>query len=104
MTDTKAERVYAVLQTAATRGARCPTNEAIAQHLCSESIAVSAGSVPGLVSQLARDGRIVVRLYGHNWREVMICEGRHKGKQTLPPLIAGKPWRVIGVLDSRDAG
>jgi len=93
---TKADCVFAFLAKAAAKNVRCPTNSEIAQHLHAKRMSVSAGTVPGIVSQLAREGRIAVRLYSRLWREVVICEGPQMGRGTLPPPHGGKPFRVIG--------
>jgi hypothetical protein len=99
MDDAKADCVFRILDATATHGARCPTNESIAGQLRSEGIEVWAGTIPGIVSQLARDGRIVVRIYSHNYRETVICGGgRPQGKGTLPPPDGRKPYRVVGCL------
>lgn len=90
-------RVYALVERAARNGRRCPTNAEIAAELNKAGLtkAVSPGSIPGVFRQLIRRGQITVRIYGNNWRDVVILEGPHAGKVTLPPPHGGKPHIVI---------
>ncbi|HEY5409633.1 MAG TPA: hypothetical protein VIJ94_02790 [Caulobacteraceae bacterium] len=88
--------MFGILEKAAASGARCPGNEAIAGMLQAEGVMISLGTVPGVISRLAREGRIEVRLYGHLWREVVIRAGRQVGRSTEAPPSGAKPWRVIG--------
>jgi hypothetical protein len=44
---------------------------------------------------LTRQGRIVVRIYGKNWRDVTICTGPNAEKTTMPPPHGGEPYMVI---------
>jgi len=96
--DAKAECIFNILDAAAAQGARCPANEAIAGQLRCEGIEVSVGTISGIVSRLAHDGRIVVRIYSHNYREVVVCDGIHRGRGTLPPPVDGKSYKVVGSM------
>lgn len=88
--------VFGLLEAAATTGARCPTNAAICDVLQAQGVMIAAGTVPGIISALAKERRIEVRLYGHNWREVVIQSGPRAGQATQGPPGGGCPWRVIG--------
>jgi hypothetical protein len=87
--------VFALLQRAAEAGHRCPTNPQIAAHLSQGEFQISATSVPKIMGKLARQGQIVVRVYGKNWRDVTICTGPHSEKTTMAPPHGGKPHTVI---------
>lgn len=91
-----ADRVFGLLEEAAASSARCPTNAAIALSLQTMGMKISPGTVTGLISQLAKDARIEVRVYARLWREVVIRSGRRAGRSTQAPPGGGKPWRVIG--------
>ena len=90
-------RVYALVERAAKEGRRCPTNAEIAAHLNKSGLAkpVAASSIPDIFRQLIRQGLVTVRIYGNNWRDVVILRGPHAGKVTLPPPHGGKPHIVI---------
>jgi len=90
-------RVYALVERAAAEGRRCPTNAKIAADLNKSGLTkpVAASSIPGVFRQLIRRGLVTVRIYGNNWRDVVILQGPHAGKATLPPSHGGKPHIVI---------
>lgn len=67
------ERAYALIEQAAIKGDRCPQGQPFGQ-LTSDA-----------VMTLARDGRIRVEIFMHNWRVVTILTGPNVGKQTAPP-------------------
>jgi len=92
----KADSVFNLLQAAAVAGLRCPTNRDIAEALQGQHGKLSPGSIPEITSHLAREGRIVIRLYGHNWREVVIGDGLHAGASTLAPPGEATPYKIIG--------
>jgi hypothetical protein len=48
---------------------------------------------------LVRQGRIVIRVYGGNWRDVLICAGRQAGKSTAPAPHGGRPHIVIDATE-----
>jgi len=90
-------RVYTLVERAARARRRCPRNAEIAAELNRSGLtkAAVAGSVPGVFRQLIRQGLITVRIYKNNWRDVVILQGPHAGKSTLPPPHGGKPHIVI---------
>lgn len=78
--------VFALIEEAAAKGARCPTRQEIRQHL----IAAGLGGEPvKLVGELCRRRRILIYVHAHNWRVAEILEGPHTGKSTMPPP---RPW------------
>jgi hypothetical protein len=101
-------RVYAVVEGAAMEGRRCPTNAEIAANLNASGLrkSVAASSIPGVFRELIRRGLVTVRIYGNNWRDVMILQGPHAGKVTQPPPHGGKPHIVIDKAERerRDKG
>jgi len=86
-----------MIELAANEGRRCPTNADIANDLNASGItkSVAASSIPSIIQRLIRRGLVTVRIYGHNWRDVMILEGTHAAKATLPPPHGGKPYIII---------
>jgi hypothetical protein len=48
-----------------------------------------------LTSQLVREGRIRIDLYGKNYRVATLLKGEHAGKSTLTPPHHGKPWKTL---------
>jgi hypothetical protein len=73
------ERAWAFLQDIVADGERCPT-----------SLEMPGGSAS--VSQLAREGRILVEVFSRNFRRVTILQGLYQGKATAaPPLRNGQP-------------
>lgn len=84
-TQTVIERDFALLEAAAAAGERCPQSR---PH----------GPLnPASTGHLAREGRIRVEIFAHNWRVVTIMDGPHKGKQTMatPHKGSEKPYKVI---------
>jgi hypothetical protein len=82
-TEALLDKAFATLEAAAIAGERCPQ-------------APPHGNMrPEYPRDLARAGRIKIEIYMHNWRVVTIMEGPNKGKHTLLPSRAGKPYRVI---------
>lgn len=51
--------------------------------------------MPGFFRRLTRDGRIIIRVYGGNWRDIVIRKGPHAGKATQPPPHGGEPHIMI---------
>jgi hypothetical protein len=90
-------RVYALVERAVVEGKRCPTNAEIAADLNKSGLTkpIAATSVPGVFRQLIRRGMVTVRVYGNNWRDVVILQGTNAGKATLPPPHGGKPHIVL---------
>jgi hypothetical protein len=105
MDDTREERVFALLEAAARAGHRCPTNPELAADLSSHGVPIASSSVPKIFGRLVREGRIVVRVYGHNWRDIVIQSGRYAGKATMAPPLGGEPYIVIDAAErtKRDA-
>lgn len=89
--------VLAMVERTASEGRRCPTNPEISDDFNELGIteSVAASSIPGIFRQLIRRGLITVRVYGNNWRDVVILQGPRAGKVTLPPPHGGKPHIVI---------
>jgi hypothetical protein len=90
-----ADLIFTLLEEAAAKGQRCPTNPELAAELGKQGIPSAAQSMPSNVKLLTTQGRIAVQIYGNNWREVIILSGTHKGKKTLPPKHGGEPYIVI---------
>jgi hypothetical protein len=87
--------VFDQLQEAAAEGKRCPTNHQIAERLAWRGLQIAPTSVPSVMKKLTSQGLIIVRIYGANWRDVIICSGPHSEKTTLPPPHGGKPHIVL---------
>jgi hypothetical protein len=80
-----ADEVFALLQAAAIAGERCPQSR---PH----------GPIvdPSMTTRLAREGKIKVEIYAHNWRRVTILVGEHAGKATAgPPKAEWKPYKTF---------
>lgn len=84
MTDlhSQLETAFATLEAAALNNERCPQNGCYGIH-------------SNIVGALARAGRIRVAISGHNYRQVFILTGPHKGKATAPDPTGAKPWKII---------
>jgi hypothetical protein len=96
MAKTKDDYVLAALEAAAAAGERCPTNIQLATYLNKRGFERAAGSsIPGIVGRLVKQGRIVVRIYGNNYRDVTICVGEHAGRTTQPPAHGGPPYLML---------
>lgn len=89
--------VLAVLEHAASEGRRCPTNSEIAAQLSEHGIRthIAASSIPGVLQRLIRQGFLTVRIYGNNWRDVVLHYGNHSGKATCPPPHGGQPHVIL---------
>ena len=90
-------RVYSLVERAAIEGRRCPTNAEIAAYLSKSGLTtpLAGSSIPEYFRRLILQGLITVRIYAKNWRDVIILQGPHAGKTTLPPPHGGKPYAVI---------
>lgn len=79
----KYEKAFVRLQGCAVAGDRCPQND----------------QIPSAVfSALAREGKILVKVFARNWRVVEILVGPYAGRSTAddPLRRAGeKPYKVI---------
>jgi len=84
ISEPKLMRAFALLEAAASNGARCPMNE-------------PRGPVHKLaLSKLARIGWIRIEVHPTNWRVVVILHGRHYGSRTAaPPFAESKPYLTI---------
>lgn len=81
--DERKQQAFNILVAAAVDGRRCPENETF-------------GSNRSAIGGLARDGRIRIEVYVHNYRVVTILDGEHAGKTTAPcPKKDAKPYRSI---------
>jgi len=74
---------FAILVRAAILGERCPQN---APH---------GPLKPGHTTDLARDGKIRIEVFRHNWRVVTILVGPNAGKQTRACPAGGKPYMTV---------
>lgn len=87
------DRAYDLVLAAAIAGQRCPMNDCL-----------PGGSKS--LSLLARDGKILVEIFVHNFRRATILTGEHRGKTTAnPPKYAGKdpsPYLTIGLVKRRN--
>lgn len=75
------ERAFQIIEGVAARGERCPTNDQF--------------TPAGVLGVLAREGRIRIAVYAHNFRVVTILVGPHKGKTTMRQSSSGPPYVVI---------
>src|SRR5579872_4249716 len=76
------ERVFQMFAHAAAHGLRCPGNE-------------ENGFRPQDVTALALQGRIIVHIFGYNWRVVGILEEPYLGKWTAPDPKHGRLYRIV---------
>lgn len=90
-----AEHVFAFLENAAANGERCLTNPGFATELNKHGLDLAPQSIPAVFRRLIRAGRITVRIYGGNWREVIIESGPQAGKSTKLPPHGGKPHTIV---------
>lgn len=88
------ERGYVEIERAAVAGERCPRNQGWG---CEAGKYVLVGGLqPGVTTVLARQGRIRIEIYPHNFRVVEILSGPHAGKRTAaPPDPRWRPYRII---------
>lgn len=80
------DRTFFIVEAAADKGERCPQSPPMGML---NSAALGA---------LAREGRLRIEIFMHNYRVVTIMDGPHKGKQTLPPPAgkgSGRPYKII---------
>lgn len=89
---------FAIVERAAIAGERCPTNEALCDALRLQGFVFAGGNV--LLSDLAREGHLEIRVCAHNWRIVQLLTGEHAGTSTAPapgrPYPPGRAYIVIG--------
>ena len=78
----RAECVFRMLERAAANDERCPTNLQIAAELQKHGYRASLGGISSPLQDLVRQGRIIIRLYGGNFRQIGICAGENTGKTT----------------------
>jgi hypothetical protein len=102
MADTAGDCLFALLQQVAAEGRRCPTNADLAAYLRKGGFRTAPVDI---LKNLTREGRVIVRVYANNWRDVVISAGPHAGKATMPPPHHGKPHIVIDAIEraKRDA-
>jgi hypothetical protein len=70
---------FEILLNAALAGTRCPTND-------------TRGLSSSVVTALAREGKIRVEVFAHNWRVVTITEGLHAGACTQAHPTSKTPY------------
>ncbi|KKL95774.1 hypothetical protein LCGC14_1851170 [marine sediment metagenome] len=51
-------------------------------------------SLPPIIKVLAKQGRIKVEVYAHNWRVIEILKGSNAGVRTKEPSGPGAPYLV----------
>lgn len=81
------DQAFALIEAAVIAGARCPMTQPHGP--------LSQKAIPTLVKQ----GKIVSRVSGRNWRTVTILVGPHAGKRTMPDPNAkpgAKPRLITG--------
>jgi hypothetical protein len=102
MAETAGDCLFALLQQVAAGGQRCPTNADITAYLRERGFRTAPRDI---LKCLTREGRVIVRVYANNWRDVVIATGPHTGKTTMPPPHHGKPYIVIDAIEraKRDA-
>jgi hypothetical protein len=81
------DRTFAMVETAAVKRERCPQNHELPK----------GGSLP----KLAREGRIRIQISGHNWRQVVILAGPHKGTRTAPNPQGHGAWQILDARHPR---
>lgn len=74
---------FAAVEIAAITEQRCPQNEPFGPLKS------------GVLTRLARAGRIKVEIYALNWRVVTILSGPHTGTRTKPAPRGAKPYKVV---------
>ena len=80
-------RLFKLLEGCAVRGERCP--------MAAPHGPLQKGSASGF-GVLARQGRIRVEVYPHNYRVVEIRQGHYRGARTAaPPNAKWRPYKVI---------
>lgn len=89
--------VFGILERAASEGRRCPTNIEVANEInfLLKNTRRAATSIPAIIQALVRRGLITVRIYGHNFREVVILEGPLAGKTTQRSPDGWEPYIII---------
>ena len=76
---------FAILESCAASGARCP-------------IAGTNGLTSDLTGKLAREGKIRIDIYPHNYRVITILNGLQRGKTTAPP--SNPKWKPYLTIDA----
>lgn len=78
-----------LVEAAAAAGERCPAN-------------YTPGMPHGALPELARQGKVRVKIYALNYRVVEILTGPHAGKQTAPPPPQyRRPFKIIDAAGAR---
>ena len=85
------DSAFAALERFAVQGERCPQNE-------------THGITSGLVSALAREGRLRVEISGHNYRRVVLLTGEYQGQATAPDPTGAHVWRIVDASGTRVNG
>jgi hypothetical protein len=73
---------YAILETFALEGKRCPEND-------------TYGIPHGYIPALARAGWIRILISGRNYRQVVLLKGPNAGKATAPNPGGMHDWKVV---------
>jgi hypothetical protein len=95
----RAECLFRMLERAAANDEPCPTNPQIAAELQKHGYRVRPGSISSPLQDLVRQGRIVIRLYGGNFRQIVICTGETAGKSTKGPSRRQNPYAIIDAAE-----
>ncbi len=82
-TEKDIKEAFALIVAAAIKGDRCPQ--------CEPHGDLRAQAMPALY----RRGMIRGEISGHNWRQVTILKGRHKGKKTAPHPHGAPTWKIV---------
>ena len=89
------ELVLRAMTDAAEAGVRCPRNVELAAHLREHGIDAAPSAMAKIVTRLALDGEIEVRIHGALFRQVLICRGPESGRATIAPSHGKPPHLVI---------
>lgn len=81
------DELFAVLERCALAGERCPTKD---QLYCDHKIRSSYQP-----TRLAKQGRIRVEVWVHNWRVIEIMEGPNEGARTMASPTGKAPYQVV---------
>lgn len=102
MAKVRQDFVFSLLEQAAAAGERCPTNIQLASLLKRGGFGrAAASSMPQIVGSLVKQGLVVVRIYGRNYRDVLICSGEQRGLATRSPPHGGVPYVILDVKGRR---
>jgi hypothetical protein len=95
------DKLLSIIGLAAKNGERCPTNWALASLLTTAMgrRVRSGGGIPSSIQNLVRKGKVTVRLFGHNYRQIEILDGKHAGFKTKQPEHDKLPYMTIDMVE-----